>query len=481
MTNSSGLPAKNIITKNKAREILWRKGNLAFKLDKTQKELYDFVKNNEKSILVIAASRRLGKSFLLLTMAYEECLKAPNRIVKYVAPTLKEVKKITDNLRKEFEKDIPKDLMPHYHTHYHTLIFPNGSEIHFGGTEGGRGERIRGTDAHLAIVDEAGFCNDLEYIVTSILFPLTSLTSGKIILASTPSTSIDHPFIKMLKEAELDGRFIKKTIFDNPRLSKERIDEIAEAVGGYDSTTFRREYLAEIITSEEDAIIPEFTKEVESQIVREHPRPPFFSAYTSMDIGGHDFTAILFAYYDFKNGLVVIEDELMFKKDTLSDDIAVGIKLKERELWGDGVSIFRFSDNNNIILLNDLGIKHDLFFVPSLKDNKEVALNDVRLKIKGRRIVINPRCTNLIKHLKSAVWSKNKKSFARSSEMGHYDFIDALIYLIRNINYNKNPYPDGFIDVSPNTDYNVPTHHTPQNSGNFEEFILHRIRRIKRF
>lgn len=484
MTNSLKSPQQmtnnpKIITKDKAKEILWKKGNLAFKLDQTQLELYNFVRNHEKHILVIGASRRLGKSYFLLTLAYEECLRAPNRIVKYVAQTLKEVKKITDNLRKEFEKDMPRELRPHFHTHHHTLIFPNGSEIHFGGTENGRGENIRGTDAHLAIVDEAGFCDDLEYIVQSVLFPLTSLTGGKIILASTPSKSIDHPFIKMWREAELDGRFIKKTIFDNPRLTKERIDELAEAVGGYDSVTFRREYMAEIITSEEDSVIPEFTKEIEQEIVREYPRPLYYNAYVAMDIGGADLTAILFAYYDFRESVIVIEDELMFKKGSLSDDIALGIKEKEKTLWQSPTNIYRFSDNNNIILLNDLGIKHGLFFVPTLKDNKEAALNDVRLKIKAKRIIINPRCKNLIAHLKGAVWAKNKKTFAKTKEMGHYDFVDALTYLVRNINYNNNPYPDSFtLEMAVNNNQPPPP---PPKHNSLENYLIQKIRSKRRF
>lgn len=452
MKNSSKSPkspqqtiTNKVITPEKAKEALWKRGNLQFKLNKTQKELYDFVKNNPQQILVIAASRRLGKSYFLLTLAFEECLKRPNTIVKYAAQTTKDVvNNIAKHLIKEITQDCPKELLPVYHSHHYTLTFPNGSQIHFSGTEQGRAENLRGSNAHLCIIDEAGFCNDLHYIVKSVMFPLTTLTKGKIILASTPSKSPDHPFISMMYEAEVEGRLIKKTIYDNPMITPEDIERIANEIGGIDSVEFRREYLVEPITSEEDAVIPEFTKEVELDIVKEYLKPPYYVGYVGMDIGGKDLTAILFGYYDFANARIIIEDELIYDKKALSDDIAAGIKLKENELFRDAVKIFRYCDNNNIILINDLAIKHEIYFHPSPKDDKEAALNDLRLRIKSRKLIINPKCRNLIAHLKSAIWAKNKKSFARSSQFGHYDCIDALLYMVRNINYNFNPYPENF-------------------------------------
>jgi hypothetical protein len=40
------------------------------------------------------------------------------------------------------------------------------------------------------------------------------------------------------------------------------------------------------------------------------------------------------------------------------------------------------------------------------------------------------------------------KEFARSPDAGHYDAIDSLIYLVRNVQKTKNPYPPGYGFVS---------------------------------
>lgn len=446
MSESPVAPPK--ISKQKAIETLWRKGILHWKLDENQKVMNEFCLNKKDDIIVIGSSRRIGKTYFLVVLGAQTCLAKPNQIVKFIAPTVKDIKRIIAPLIKQITADCPRDLVPKYNTQDHVYRFANGSEIQLAGTDNGRAESIRGNDAHLCIIDEAGFCDDLEYIVTSILLPSVSLTGGKIVMSSTPPRSPDHPFMGFMAKAEASGAFIKRTIYDNPRLNEEKISKIADAIGGKESVDFKREYLVEMITSEDDAVVPEFSSELQKDIVIEKTPPPFYDTYVSMDIGGRDFTAILFGYYDFLLGAVVIQDELVFKgKEILTDNIARQIKQVEAKLWthkltGDVKPVsLRVADNNNLILLNDLSSKHGISFVPTLKDNKDAAINNMRMMVRNGRVLINPRCKNLIYHLKAATWKKDRSNFTRSVDGGHWDFIPALYYLLRNINENKNPYP----------------------------------------
>ena len=61
----------------------------------------------------------------------------------------------------------------------------------------------------------------------------------------------------------------------------------------------------------------------------------------------------------------------------------------------------------------------------------------------NKKIIIDPKCETLIRHLKHCKWKDKsaKDEFARSQDDGHYDGVDALLYFSRAINYNKNPYP----------------------------------------
>lgn len=450
------IPQIRTLSREEAVTALWNKGIISWKLDKNQKEMHDLVKNGQHGMIVIGASRQIGKSWAMTAIAVETCIQKPFQTVKFIAPKVKDIRRIIAPLIREICADAPKNLKPTFKSNESIFRFPNGSEIQLAGTDNGHAESIRGTKAHLCIIDEAGFCDDLEYVVNSILIPTTTTTGGKIVMISTPSKTHDHPFITFLREAEMENRYIKKTIYDNPRLTPQDIERIALTAGGVNSVNFRREYLVEIITSEEDAIVPEFTKELQSSIIKDHPRPSHFDAYIAMDIGGRDFTAVLFGYYDFLNAKLIIEDEFVMTYRQTSDVLAKNINEKEFELWRGKTPYLRIADNNNIILLNDLTIRHGMTFIPTAKDNFDAALNNMRTMIKSGKIIINPRCKRLISHLEGGIWNKARTTFAKSADKGHFDCVAALIYLCRNINFNKNPYPAGFAPGMHSVHYNNP-------------------------
>lgn len=451
MSQLSDLPKVPTLSPTEARNRLWKKGILHWKLDKNQEQLYAFVKANKNKIIVMACSRQMGKSWLLCTLAIEECLRAPDRVVALIAPEVKMIKRILRSKMREILIDCPKDIAPEYKTVDHIYKFPNGSEIQIAGTDNGHAESLRGIKAHLCIVDEAGFCSDLEYIVKNVLLPTTTTTEGKIILSSTPPKTNDHDFIKFWQRAEIMGALIKRTIYDNPRLTIRQIEDLAEAIGGVTSIGFRREYMCELITSEEDAVVPEFNADLEAKIVKVWPRPAYYDCYASMDIGFRDLTVTLLAYYDFKNGKLIIEDELIVKGDKFLTHIyAKDLRDKENSTWVHPMTkepktpYLRVSDNNNLILLNDLQIQHGLTFMPIPKDNSDAALNNMRMMLKQERIIINPKCVTLINHLKNAIWNKARNSYIRSADSGHFDAVDSLKYLCRGVQMQKNPYPANF-------------------------------------
>jgi len=488
----SQLPPVNKAALNKktAVDALWRRAVLHWKLDVNQMEMYKFVRETDFKIIVIGSSRQLGKSYFLVTLAVEECLKNPFVIVKFIAPKAKDIKRIITPLIREITNDCPKDLIPQYKSQDNTFKFKNGSEIQLAGTDNGHAESIRGNKAHLCIIDEAGFCDDLDYIVNSILLPTTTTTGGRIVMASTPSKSPDHDFMHFMSEAEAEGRFIKKTIYDNPRLTSRQIDDLANALGGKESIDFRREFLVEKIKSEDDAVVPEFNETLKATSVTEWKRPPFYDTYVSMDIGIKDLTVVLFAYYDFKNAKVIIEDELVLSGvKMLTDNLAENIRTLESNLWTNRMTgevkpvTLRIADNNNLLLLNDLAVKHNMNFLATAKDNKEAALNNMRMLLRSNRILINPKCKTLIMHLEGALWNKARTSYIRSGDKGHYDAVDALAYLCRNINFNKNPYPANY-DIGGAGDvftYSAKPALTPFEKDIKEMFTLPTARKINRF
>ncbi len=464
---------KDLLSKHQLREELWRRGNLSWKLYPHQKSLYDLYYSSNEKIMVWLLGRRSGKSTTLCILAIEKCLKEPNTIVKFVAPTKTQLQGYVRTLMRPLLEDCPPDIKPEFRTKDYSYLFKNGSEIHLAGSDNKHAEKLRGSAAHLCLVDEAGSCDDLENTIKSILLPTTLTTNGKIILASTPPMHEDHDFLKFIESADADKTLIKKTIFDNTMLTQEQIDGEIKLAGGVHTEYFRREYLCEIIRDSASTVIPEFTEELQSKIVKEWPRPPFFDWYASMDLGGAaDLTVVLFAYYDFRADKLIIEDELVIpaQEEDYLPKLINGIKDKEFNLWHSPVTnevkmpYMRVSDINYIatseIYRQSAKMGYPIAFGQAKKDDRDTAINNLRLLLSSGKIIINPRCVALIRHLKNGRWKPNKRDFARSQDNGHYDAIPAAYYLTRHVAFNRNPYPAGY-------DLNLQNPHHIRNEGAF--------------
>jgi hypothetical protein len=461
---------------------LWRRGILRFKLHPLQKKIYEeYYQNTEDYFTTMLISRQTGKSFLLAILAVETCIRTPDAVVKFVTPKLRMIKNILNKNMKQILKDCPPDIKPEWKENDKVWKFPNGSEIQAAGTDNKHYDSIRGGTCSLWVVDEACFCDDLEDVVYSVLTPTTTMTKGRGLLSSTPDPNDpEHPFIKVFVEkAKQENKLYKYTLHDNPMLTKDQINEI---ISRYPDKTknirFRAEYLCEVVRDKTKTIIPEFDDVAESEIVTDKFLiPTYYDYYLSMDIGGKDFTSILIAYYDFINDTVVIIDEIVHKDKQSSKKIAKSIKDKLAEHFDEKPPYLMFADNNNIILLNDLRADHKLSFIPTQKDNKQAAINKVKILIANRQIIIHPRCVNLIRQLRTGRWSSSNKNgykdFAKDPMGGHFDLIDALIYLIRNIIYGKNPYPKGYHSFG-GENHHIQKQQIPENSSVFSRLFKNR-------
>jgi hypothetical protein len=441
---------------------LWRRNLIHYKFHAVQKELWEiYNKSPEGSTLVWLLSRQMGKSFCLGLFAVIQAQSKPNSIIKLLTDTKLHARTIFEPIFREIFEDCPEDLKPDYIASSYVYVFKNGSQIQLAGSDGGHAERLRGQKSDLILVDEAGFCDNLDYNVNSILFPTTTHTGGRIVIASTPSPEPDHDFNKFVEEAEARGYLTKKTLYDNPLLTPEKVDNIiSKFKGGTTNSQFRREYMCEMIKDENLSVLPEVDDELLAKIVKVHEQPPFYARYVAMDIGFKDLTVVLFGYYDFKSNCVVIQDEIVKPgKEIHLPDFTKELQDKENELWMNPLTHelikpeVRASDINPFVI-QEISIyakknnpSHPIDFSIATKHDKLAHLNKLRVMLANEKIIIHPKCETLARHLKHCKWKdkSNKDDFARSNgDDGHYDAVDALLYFVRAINYNKNPYPASY-------------------------------------
>jgi len=449
---------KSQMSREEAIEALWRQGELSWKLNVVQKELKEMIDNDITKTSVVVVSRRTGKSWWLVTEALMQCLKNPNSIVKFIFPKAKDAKTNILPLVRMITEDCPSDLKPKFNTQDKMFNFSNGSQIQLAGSDGGNVESIRGGFAHLCIIDEAGFCDDLKYAVRSVLSPTIRTTGGRIIMASTPSKSPDHEFVtEFMIPYQQQGRLKIYTIYDNPNFNEEIIKEIiAEYPTGVDDPDFKREYLCELAIDTESAVCPEFALNKDSIVVSDLGRPEHTDFYIGMDVGYRDLTVVLFGYYDFHKAAICITDELVMNGPEMTTDaLANNIRQKEEENFVDSnnnkVEAYLRIMDVDLKLINDLRQLHNIQFLPTRKDNKEGAINEMRMWMGQGRVLIDEKCKHLIYHLEYGQWNTKRTDFKRLSDSpdktlkgGHVDAIPALYYLIRNIHTYRNPYPAGY-------------------------------------
>ena len=105
---------KTKLSREEAIDKLWEMGELTWLLTDVQKDMKKNIMNDSTRTSVVVCSRRLGKTFMLVTLALEQCLKAPNSIVKFLLPKQKDAKTIIQPLMREITATCPQRLISSY-------------------------------------------------------------------------------------------------------------------------------------------------------------------------------------------------------------------------------------------------------------------------------------------------------------------------------------------------------------------------------
>jgi hypothetical protein len=429
----------------------WENGDLFWKLQDHQIDIYQFLRSRTGLTCVALLSRRYGKTHVCYIADVEDCIRTPGSRIAYFYPTLKQGKQIIFPIADTVFEDAPKEQTGTWSEQESCYEFQNGSKIYILGCDTMRDiDRLRGAKYSSIRIDESGVHHYLKYLYKSVLLPtlLTMQVKPLITFMGTPSLSIDHEFRTIYESNNLKGDAIRKTILDNTAIPEDTRDQFIEESGGYNSTETKREYFCEWVTDSEYAVIPEWR----DHFIEEKDHTEFYKFYPivcSMDIGGRDKTAIVWGYYDSKRGQLIVEHEaILTGQETTPAKIADAIKEVE-SLYYEGKTIRRWADNNAVILLQDLAINHNINFNPTSKDLKLAMVADCRTMVGAGRVVLHPRVIELAGCLRSAIWDSTKTTFQRSSIFGHFDALDALIYLVRNLDDNSNPIPSLYnVDVA---------------------------------
>ena len=462
-----------------AIETAWRQGNLAFKRHSLQQridgELEACLARGGRRF-VIEAGRKVGKTFYLVTKCAELSRKFPGARVVYGAPTLKHLGEFVHPEFSRVFEDAPPECRPVWNgltSHYN---FPNGFWVHlFGAKDEYQAKNGRGPGAVAAMFDEAGFCEVLPTVLEDVFKPSLQLTRGFQLLSSSPADIPEHPFTAITEIEEARGNHAHASWLENPMLTdamrEAEIEENAAQAGMsrddyVRSAKYRREYLGERVVDPTLVGFPEW-EELRNTHIAEIERPSLFRAQEGIDFGGVDPHFVCFGYWHPGLGLVV-EDELVCRDGETTMQLAEAVKAKERELWGvnewsgtlEGLSqqtLARFFGDHIPSWAQDAASKHKrgqpwmrsrdtdtqlgidlyaqgLLTIPTRKDNKQLAVDSLRVLMRKGQLWLHPRCKKLDRDLRATTWANDRREqWARRADGSHGDGCDALVYLNRNL------------------------------------------------
>lgn len=473
-----------------ARHDYWREGDLTYKLHDGWREIdAEIDRRPDVTRWVLEISRKWGKTFYLVTKAAMLCRRHRKARIVYGAPTLKHLEEFILPVLDEIAADAPEDIRPVYEPSSGHWFFPETeSWVHFFGADDQRkADRGRGPKALAAFFDEAGFTPVLQYVISSVFRPSMLHGSLYTIVSSTPAPQPDHDFTRICEMAEANGALFHRDIYSNPLLTNEQIAKfIADDAKDNGMTPeqyvltshFRREYGAERVVDSTLMVMGDDWEHARESSFIEVPRPTYFDAYEVFDFGGTDPRAVLFGYWHFDTGTLVIEDEVNLRNNENTAQLADAAKEKETELYGirqwegtvraireekmdERLAAFlppkelerirkieamplqpylRVCDHD-VQTAIDLWTLHKLGVVMAEKGDLVSRVNEFRVALRMGKVRIDPRCRDLDRQLRTSEWTSPRATDFKRKNGEHADLLWCAITMWHNVRKSRNPAP----------------------------------------
>ena len=439
----------------------WQIGELGYRLRKIQRKIWQaWLKASAAHLkFYVESCRRTGKSTLGLMWLTEDCIQHPGSVSAFFAPVKEGLRDYILPIIAQTFSDCPPKFLPLLDANL-TLDFPNGSKIIFRGSNNQQHRVRRGNSFRRVYIDEARDVDDLDTLLESVVIPSLFSTEGKVIIGSTPADSEDHPLHDIKVQAEREGWYFHCDIYDCNKADPLDfpLDRIAQWKSEtMDPVAWDREYLALWVKDPTKTVIPEWSDANVRPATRDEYFP-WYHKYTAIDSGVTDKTALLFGYYDFKQAKLFVEAEAILQgEEVRTDRIAALVKSNEArldyqheydpnstayKLLQDHEKVkWRIADNDNLILIKDLNVNHNLNFFATQKDDLNAQINKVRLWCSSGKIIVSSDCPELRGCLQNGQWDRDRKKLAKSKTYGHFDALMALVYLVRNVDDHTNPIP----------------------------------------
>lgn len=430
-------------SKQSAVHELFRRGEMSFLLHDGQREIAKRIEETDSKEFLVLCSRQFGKSFFSLVYALSFLQRSPNSKAIIFSATGKQATTIVNDNMNLLLRLAPDDFLTRQKTERRWQL-GNGSELRIGSIE--EADASRGINAQLIILEEgAASCSSEQYsyAISSVIGPmLLRARNGRLIHVTTPSTDLNHCLhTEILPKLEMQGAVARFTIYDNPQLTQQQIDDAKDRCKTPEA--WDREYLVRIVKSETLTVVPEFDEEV-SLTEEDYILPERAHWCVGLDLGGvQDKTVAVLGFYHFEEARMVIWDERVFPVNTSSEVIAREVNQLMEQIPTTHIERVVTADAPGQVRIDLSRLGLSTFPPRKGQGSFEAGINNLRYLVRKRELLVHPRCQFLTKTLLFGQFNKNRTDFQRSEELGHCDAIAALVYYSRH-QRTDNPYPPTF-------------------------------------
>jgi hypothetical protein len=466
------------------------------------------------NLWVDECGRRHGKTARALVVDVEEMIQRPGCRGLIATPLAKSIGGIIVPLTKILFAGAPDGYFPKYVRSHG----PDGPGLYIEAVDSyckligldKNPDATRGEYLDFAHISEAGFVKGLYELVTSVLMPQFRYRPHAWLAMETSTAKVaDCEFNSEFREdAKLRGAYRTHTIRDNTSLTEDEIDQEERRSGGAGSAQCQRELYCELTRDPDDMVVPEFDESVHVVAPELIERPRYALAHVGFDPGTTDPHGLVWLYFDWSRQCIVVEGAWA-RSNASTGTIAATVQEFEARLWGAAhrapgerkreLSIrealmtgddkvweapqaaltywdageyslkpnpySRISDIDNQFVL-DMNTDHGMNVRKALKGpgSKEADTEHLRVLFGARpvKIVIvrNGHTEPLIMQLRSGEWNTDetghRTDWKRTKTLGHLDCIAALKYVVRDVQWTKNPNKPAFVDPHMQLDHHVP-------------------------
>lgn len=274
--------------------------------------------NSDSDLVYVECGRKFGKSELGVYCCWMYALTRPNAEVYYLAPAVKQARELVwannrmqscNAYTQDFIKGVEKILGGEVKIYNQEMrvVLPNGSFIKVDGSDNYNSQR--GFKPDLVVADEY---RDFKPQWIEAVRPNMAVKAGKMLFITTPPHSPNHAY-EMAEECQRgmeDGDkhyyYLNLPSYWNDAIPNHhewlaREQARLEREGKHNQ--WRREYMAEFITSSEHAVIPQLNRDIlepHEKVVQtvNDGRPDRMELYIGIDPSNSARLAVIISVYD---------------------------------------------------------------------------------------------------------------------------------------------------------------------------------------